>query len=247
MASSSKNAVFKRILLKLSGESLLGKKTAGIDPPALVSIAADIKSAHQRGVQIAIVIGGGNIFRGLQSPAFNIQRVTADYMGMTATVINALALMDALKSLGFSPMVMSALQVGNVVEPLNRQRAIDHLEGNGLVIFAGGTGNPYVTTDTAATLRAIEIDAQAILKATKVDGVYDCDPVKDRDAKFFQRITYEQILQKKLKAMDLTAISLAMEHDLPIIVFNLGTRGNLDRILAGHQVGTLITGEGDER
>jgi len=247
MASSPKKPVFKRILLKLSGESLLGNRTAGIHPPALISIATDLKSAHQRGVQTAIVIGGGNIFRGLQSPAFNIHRVTADYMGMTATIINALAVMDTLKSLGVSSTVMSALQVGTVVEPLNRQRAIDRLEEGGVIIFAGGTGNPYVTTDTAATLRAIEIDAQAILKATKVNGVYDCDPAMEKSAKFFSRITYEQVLQEKLKAMDLTAISLAMEHDIPIIVFNIGTKGNFERILEGHKVGTLITGEGDER
>lgn len=223
----------------------MGNRTAGIHPPALAAIAADLESARRRGVQIAVVIGGGNIFRGIQSPSFRIHRVTADYMGMTATIINALALMDTLKSLGLSATVMSALEVGNVVEPLSRERAIDYLEEGGIVIFAGGTGNPYVTTDTAATLRAIEIEAQAILKATKVNGVYDRDPALEKTSRLFGSITYEQVLKEKLRAMDLTAVSLAMEHHIPIIVFNISTKGNLDRILAGHTVGTLITGEGE--
>jgi uridylate kinase len=247
MARSPKKAVFNRILLKLSGESLMGNRTAAIHPPALTAVAGAIESAHHREVQIAVVIGGGNIFRGIQSPAFHIHRVTADYMGMTATIINALALTDILKSRGLSATVMSALEVGNLVEPLSRERAIDYLEQGGIVIFAGGTGNPYVTTDTAATLRAIEIEAQAILKATKVKGVYDRDPAREKTSRLFGTITYEQVLKEKLRAMDLTAISLAMEHRIPIIVFNIGKKENLERILGGHKVGTLITGEGDER
>jgi len=238
---------FTRILLKVSGESLRGSNTSGIHPPALNAIASDIKSAHQQGVQIAIVIGGGNIFRGTQSPGFPIHRATADYMGMMATIINALALNDSLKSLGSSTMVMSALEVRNVVGPFNRERALGHLEEGGIVIFAGGTGDPYVTTDTAATLRAIEIEAQAILKGTQVNGVYDRDPAKEKTSRLFARISYEQVLKEKLGVMDLTSISLAMEYDVPIIVFNIGKRGNIARICAGEKVGTLIAGEGDER
>lgn len=238
---------FTRILLKLSGESLRGRKNCGIHPPALNAIASDITSAHQQGVQIAIVIGGGNIFRGTQSPGFPIHRATADYMGMMATIINALALNDSLKSLGSSPTVMSALEVSNVVGPFNRERALGHLEEGGIVIFAGGTGNPYVTTDTAAALRAIEIEAQAILKGTQVNGVYDQDPAKEKTSRLFSRISYEQVLKERLGVMDLTSISLAMEYDVPIIVFNIGTRGNIARICAGEKVGTLIAGEGDER
>jgi len=238
---------FTRILLKLSGESLRGRKTSGIHPPALKAIAFDIESAHLQGVQIAIVIGGGNIFRGTQSSGFPIHRVTADYMGMIATIINALALSDSLKSLGASTMVMSALEVSNVVGPFNRERALGHLEEGGIIIFAGGTGNPYVSTDTAATLRAIEIEAQAILKGTQVNGVYDRDPEKEKTSRLFARIAYEQVLKEKLGVMDLTSISLAMEYDIPIIVFNIGKRGNIARICAGEKVGTLIAGEGDER
>jgi uridylate kinase len=238
---------FTRILLKLSGESLRGNETGSIDPPALRAIAADIESAHQQGVQVAIVIGGGNIFRGAKSPGFSIHRVTADYMGMMATIINALALRDSLKSLGCCTMVMSALEVSNVVGPFNRERALRHLEEGGIVIFAGGTGNPYVTTDTAATLRAIEIEAQAVLKGTQVNGVYDRDPAKEKTPRLFAKITYKQVLEEKLGVMDLTSISLAMEYDVPIIVFNIGKRGNIARICAGQKVGTLIAGEGDER
>jgi len=247
MASPNKIPAFTRILLKLSGESLMGTRSGGIHPPALNSIAADIQSAHERGVQIAVVIGGGNIFRGAQSQGYSIDRVTADYMGMIATVINALALRDTLKVSGSSAVVMTAFEVANVVETFNRERALDHLEEGTIVIFAGGTGNPYFTTDTAATLRAVEIEARAILKATQVDGVYDRDPAKGKPSKLFARISYEQVLKEKLGVMDLTAISLAMEHSIPIIVFNIGTRGDIERIVTGQKVGTLIAGEGDER
>ncbi len=246
MASAHKKPAFTRILLKLSGESLMGDRTGGIHPPALNAIASDIESARERGVQIAVVIGGGNIFRGAQSPGFTIDRVTADYMGMMATVINALALRESLKALGSSATVMTALEVENVVEPFNRERALGHLEEGRIVIFAGGTGNPYFTTDTAATLRAIEIEAQVILKATQVDGVYDRDPAKEKPSRLFARISFEQVLKEKLGVMDLTAISLAMEHDIPIIVFNIGKRGDIERIVAGNKLGTLIAGEGDE-
>ena len=247
MTRSMKTCKFTRILLKLSGASLMGNRTGGIDSPSLNAIASDIESAHQQGVQLAVVIGGGNIFRGTQSSGFPIHRVTADYMGMMATIINALALRDSLKTGGSPAKVMSALEVGNVVEPFNRERAIGYLEEGAIVVFAGGTGNPYVTTDTAATLRAIEIEAQAILKATQVDGVYDRDPAKEQKSQLFTRISYEQVLSQKLGVMDLTAISLAMEHHIPIIVFNIGKRGDIARICSGLKVGTLIAGEGDER
>jgi uridylate kinase len=237
---------FTRILLKLSGESLRGNRTDSIHPPTLNAIASDIESARREGVQIAIVIGGGNIFRGAKSPGFPIHRVTADYMGMMATVINALALRDSLKSLGASVMVMSALEVNHVAEPFNRERALEYLEKGGIVIFAGGTGNPYVTTDTAATLRAMEIEAQVILKGTQVNGVYDRDPAKEKTAKLFAKITYKQVLEEKLRVMDLTSISLAMEYGVPLIVFNIGKRGNIAQICAGKRIGTLIAGEGDE-
>jgi uridylate kinase len=241
-----KKSIFTRILLKLSGESLMGDRIGGIHAPALNAIATDIESARQRGVQIAIVIGGGNIFRGTQSSGFPIHRVTADYMGMMATIINALALRDSLRALGSSAAIMSALEVGTVVEPFNGEHALRQLEKGEIVIFAGGTGNPYVTTDTAAALRAIEIEAQAILKATQVDGVYDRDPAKEPTSRLFTRISYEQVLKKKLRVMDLTAISMAMEHHIPIIVFNIRNRGDIARILSGQKVGTVIAGEGDE-
>jgi uridylate kinase len=246
MARSKKKSIFSRILLKLSGESLMGDRTGGIHPPALNAIATDIESARQRGVQIAIVIGGGNIFRGTQSSGFPIHRVTADYMGMMATIINALALRDSLRALGSSATIMSALEVGNVVEAFNGEFALRQLEKGGIVIFAGGTGNPYVTTDTAAVLRAIEIEAQAILKATKVNGVYDRDPAKETTSRLFTRISYEQVLKEKLRVMDLTAISMAMEQHIPIIVFNIRNRGDIAKILSGQEVGTVIAGEGDE-
>lgn len=247
MTAHSEKPTFNRILLKLSGESLMGDKMGGINPSTLEDIASEINSAHKLGIQMAIVIGGGNIFRGMQSSGYNIGRVTADYMGMLGTVINALALRETLNTCGSSATVMTALEIDKVVEPYNRERALKHLDKGRIVIFAGGTGNPFFTTDTAATLRAIEIDAQAILKATQVDGVYDRDPAKETPAKLFSRISYEQVLRDKLGVIDLTAISLAMENNIPIIVFNIGKRGNIEKIVSGQKVGTLIAGEADER
>jgi len=237
---------FNRILLKLSGESLMGDEDGGINPTSLKDIASEICAAHKPGMQIAIVIGGGNIFRGLKSSAYSIGRVTADYMGMLATVINALALNEALEAAGSAATVMTALAIDRVVEPYERQRALSHLDKGRIVIFAGGTGNPYFTTDTAATLRAVEINAQAILKATQVDGVYDRDPAKEPGARLYSRISYEEVLRNKLKVIDLTAISMAMEQHIPIIVFNVGKKGNMEKIVSGHMVGTLIEGEGSE-
>ena len=247
MSESHSFPPFSRILLKLSGESLMGNRTVGINPQTLKDTASEIHAVHKRGIQMAIVIGGGNIFRGIQSSGYKIKRVTADYMGMLATVINALALNETLNAFDSPATVMTALEMGRVVEPFNRERALIHLNNGKIVIFAGGTGNPFFTTDTAATLRAIEIGAQAILKATQVDGVYDRDPAKEPAARIFKRITYEQVLRDKLGVIDLTAISLAMEHNIPIIVFNAGKRGNIEKIVSGQEVGTLIAGECDER
>jgi uridylate kinase len=246
MPKSQKSTYYNRILLKLSGESLMGDKTSGIDPQTLKNIAFDIHATHTLGIQIAIVIGGGNIFRGIESFEYNIERVTSDYMGMLATVINALALNEALNQAGSSSLVMTALKIERVVESYTRERALRYLDQGRIVIFAGGTGNPYFTTDTAATLRAMEINAQAILKATQVDGVYSQDPSKEPDAKLFSRISYEEVLQKKLRVIDLTAISMAMEQQIPIIVFNIDGKENIRKIVAGHEVGTLITGESNE-
>jgi len=247
MSAPQRSPRYKRILLKLSGESLMGDKYSGINLPTLKDIASEIHSVHKLGIQIAIVIGGGNIFRGAKSSDYSIGRVTADYMGMLATIINALALKETLNTVGSAATVMTALEIDRVTEPYRRERALSHLDKGRILIFAGGTGNPYFTTDTAATLRAMEINAQAILKATQVDGVYDLDPAKESAAKLFSRISYEQVLRKKLKVIDLTAISMAMEQQIPIIVFNIGKRGNIERIISGHKVGTLIAGEGNER
>lgn len=247
MAVSLRAPRFSKILLKLSGESLMGEKNSGINLPTLKDIAGEIHSAHKLGIQIAIVMGGGNIFRGVESSEYSIGRVTADYMGMLATVINALALRETLNAACSPATVMTALEIGRVVEPYGRERALRHLDEGRIVIFAGGTGNPYFTTDTAATLRAIEINAEVILKATQVDGVYDRDPAKDPAAKLFSRISYERVLTEKLRIIDLTAISMAMEQQIPIIVFNIGKRGNIEKIVSGYKVGTLVAGEGDER
>jgi len=247
MTTRNKKPVFDRILLKLSGESLMGNRNSGIDAPTLKDIASEIRSTHELGIQIAVVIGGGNIFRGAKSSEYGIGRVTADYMGMLATVINALALKEALNAVGSTATVMTALEIGTVVEPYGRERALRHLDEGRIIVFAGGTGNPYFTTDTAATLRAVEINAQAILKATQVDGVYDRDPAKEPGAKLLSRISYEQVLTDRLGVIDLTAISMAMEQQIPIFVFNIGKRGNIERIVSGHKVGTLIAGEGNER
>src|SRR5690348_6872794 len=211
--------IFKRVLLKLSGEALAANQGFGVDPLRIHEIAAELGEVHSLGVQIAIVVGGGNFFRGVAEQARNMDRVSADHMGMLATVINALALQDALEKQNIYTRVQSALEMNQVAEPYIRRRAIRHLEKKRVVIFAGGTGNPYFSTDTAASLRAMEAGAEVILKATKVDGVYDADPLKHKDAKMFDQLTYIEVLQKNLKVMDSTAISLCMDNDLPIIVF----------------------------
>jgi uridylate kinase len=233
---------FNRILLKLSGEALTGDKAYGIDPDILESVAFEISSIHKLGVQVAIVIGGGNIFRGLQSAAYGIKRVAADHMGMLATVINALALGEALRRIGSETRVMTAIDMIRIAEPYIRERAVSHLFKNRVVLFGAGTGNPYFTTDTAAALRAIEIEADVLLKATRVDGVYDADPELDPSAKLFSELTYREVLERNLKVMDLTSVSLAMAQELPIIVFNLKNKGNITKIISGQKEGTLIAG-----
>ena len=235
---------FKRILLKLSGETLMGDQSFGIDSTVLESMASEISVVHELGVEVGIVIGGGNIFRGLQSDAFGVGRVAGDHMGMLATVINTLALSEALRKIGCETRIMTAIDMIKIAEPYVRERAVSHLSKNHIVLFGAGTGNPYFTTDTAAALRAIEIDADVLLKATKVDGVYDDDPETTPDAKYFDRLTYSEVLKRNLKVMDLTAVSLAMGQELPIIVFNLREKGNIKKIISGDHIGTLITGEG---
>ncbi len=232
--------VYTRILLKLSGEALMGDQGYGIDPAVASRIAADVGEIQALGVQTAIVIGGGNIFRGLAASARGMDRATADYMGMLATVMNALALQDALEHSGVTTRVLTAIEMRAVAEPFIRRRAIRHLEKGRVVVFAGGTGNPYFTTDTAAALRAMEIKADVILKGTKVDGVYTADPVKDPAATRFDEITYLQVLEQGLQVMDATAISLCMDNKLPIVVFNLRTPGNLKRAVLGEQVGSIV-------
>ncbi len=234
---------YKRALLKLSGESLCGEESHGIKPDALSSIVAEIKLAHEHGLQIGIVVGGGNIWRGEQDRGEAITRVTADYMGMLATLINALALQDALETLGVPSRVQSAVEINKLSEPYIRRKAIRHLEKGRVVIFAGGTGNPYFTTDTAAALRAVEIEAEVVLKATKVDGVYTADPKKDKTAKKFERLTFMDSIKQRLKVMDTTALTLCMENRMPVVVFDLTVKGNIARAVAGQKVGTLITTE----
>ncbi len=231
---------FKRILLKISGESFLGEKKFGIDSVAVDSIANQIKEVRDSGCQIGIVVGGGNIFRGLSASQFGMERASADYMGMLATVINALALQDALEKMGVFTRVMSAIHMEAVAEPYIRRRAIRHLEKGRVIIFAAGTGNPYFTTDTAAALRAVEVAADVILKGTKVNGIYDGDPLLNTKAIMFDSLSYLDVLSKSLKVMDATAISLCMDNNLPIIVFNLNRVGNLKRIVSGEKVGTLV-------
>ena len=232
---------FKRVLLKVSGEALMGEKGYGIDPAVIDSIAEEIKGVNDAGVAIAIVIGGGNIFRGLGSTASGMERASADYMGMLATVLNALALQDALEKKGVVTRVQSAIEMRALAEPYIRRRAIRHLEKKRVVIFAAGTGNPYFSTDTAASLRAMEIGADVILKGTKVDGVYDSDPVVNKDAKRFTTLTYLDVLKMGLKVMDATAISLCKDNNLPIIVFNLREKGNVKRVVMGEDIGTVIS------
>jgi uridylate kinase len=233
--------VYKRILLKLSGEALLGAENYGIDPAVATQIAKEIGEIQAMGVQTAIVIGGGNIFRGVAASARGMDRATADYMGMLATVINALALQDALEQLDVVTRVVTAIEMRAVAEPFIRRRAIRHLEKGRVVVFGAGTGNPYFSTDTAAALRAMEIKAEVILKATKVDGIYDADPMLHPGATRFARISYLQVLEQRLKVMDATAISLCMDNHLPIVVFNLLTPGNIKRAIAGEAVGSVVT------
>jgi uridylate kinase len=233
---------FSRVLLKLSGEALAGPQKHGIDPETILSISREIVDAASLGLQMAMVIGGGNIFRGISASSKGMDRASADYMGMLATVINALAVQDSLEKLGLDTRVMSAINMQEVAEPYIRRRAIRHLEKGRVVICAAGTGNPYSTTDTAAALRAMELKMDAILKATKVDGVYDKDPVKHPDAVMFKRLTYIEVLQKRLKVLDSTATSLCMDNNLPIIVFNLFKKGNIKRVFLGEDVGTVVQG-----
>src|ERR1035437_2415867 len=232
--------VYKRILLKLSGEALLGKQSSGVDPEVANYIAAEIKSLADLNVQIGIVVGGGNIFRGLEASSKGMDRTSADYMGMLATVINSLALQSALEMHGIATRVQSSIEMHEIAEPFIQRKAIRHLEKGRIVIFAGGTGNPYFTTDTAASLRAMEIKAEVIMKATKVDGVYDSDPVKNKKAVMFKNIKYIDILTKNIKVMDATAISLCRDNSLPIIVFNLQKKGNIRGVICGKKIGTYV-------
>ncbi len=234
---------FKRVLLKLSGEALMGDASYGIDPKVLEMLSTQIKPVVQAGVQVAIVVGGGNIFRGLAAASAGMDRAQADYMGMLATVMNSLALQDSLERHGVFTRVMSAIEMQAVAEPYIRRRAIRHIEKGRVVIFAAGTGNPYFTTDTTAALRALEIAADCIMKATKVDGVYDDDPATNPDAVKFDELPYIEVLNRGLKVMDNTAISLCMDNGLPILVFNMETEGNIERALMGEPVGTIVRGD----
>ena len=232
--------VYRRVLLKLSGEALMGEQQFGIDPAVATRIARDIGEIQQLGVQTAVVIGGGNIFRGLAASAKGMDRATADYMGMLATVINALALQDALEHIDVMTRVVTAIEMRAVAEPFIRRRAVRHLEKGRVVVFAAGTGNPYFTTDTAAALRAMEMKADVILKGTKVDGIYTADPMIDKTATKYPEISYLKVLEQGLKVMDATAISLCMDNRLPIVVFNLRTTGNLKRVIMGEPIGTTV-------
>ncbi len=234
---------YKRVLVKLSGEALVGEQGLGIDPKVVEGIAVELKACAELGIQMGIVIGGGNIFRGLSASAHGMDRIQADYMGMLATVINALALQDYLERFDVFTRVQTAIKMEQLAEPFIGRRAVRHLEKGRVVIFAGGTGNPYFTTDTAASLRAIEIKADAILKGTKVDGVYDDDPRKNPKAKMFERLSYLDVLNRGLRVMDTTAVTLCMENKLPIVVFNLTKHGNLKRVLLGENIGTKVIGE----
>jgi uridylate kinase len=233
--------MYKRILLKLSGEALMGEQEFGIDPKVLDYLADEVRSVSSGGVQIGIVIGGGNIYRGVEGAARGIDRVSGDYMGMLATVINALALQNALEERAVPTRLQTAIKMEQIAEPYIRRRAIRHLEKGRVVIFGAGTGNPYFTTDTAAALRATEIEADVIIKATRVDGVYDSDPEINVDAVRYDHVSYAEVLEKKLRVMDLTAITLSEENLLPIIVFNMNTKGDLARLVAGEMVGTKVS------
>jgi uridylate kinase len=233
--------VFKRVLLKLSGEALAASQGFGVDPIRIHEIAAELADVKSLGVEIAIVVGGGNFFRGVAEQAKEMDRVSADQMGMLATVINALALQDALEKQGVFTRVMSAIEMNQVAEPFIRRRAMRHLEKGRMVIFAGGTGSPYFSTDTAASLRAMEIKADVILKATKVDGIYDADPMKVKDAKKFAEISYIEVLKRGLRVMDATAISLCQENNLPIVIFNLNHEGNIRKVVTGEKIGSRVS------
>ncbi|OIP90642.1 MAG: UMP kinase [Syntrophaceae bacterium CG2_30_58_14] len=233
---------YRRVLLKLSGESFMGNLSSGIDPEVVEVVAGEIRDVAALGVQLGIVIGGGNIFRGMAASAKGMDRTTADYMGMLATVINSLALQSALEHVGVPTRVQTAIEMREIAEPFIQRRAVRHLEKGRVVIFAAGTGNPFFTTDTAATLRAVEIKADIILKATKVDGVYDRDPVKDADAVMYEKISYTDVLTKNLKVMDASAISLCRDNGLPLCVFNLQKAGNIKRVICGEPVGTMVGG-----
>jgi len=238
-----KTPKYKRILLKLSGEALAGKNGYGIDAEVLENLADEIKEVYDLGVEIAIVVGGGNIFRGIQGKSLKIDKATSDYMGMLATVINALALQNALEKKGIPTRVQSAIEMHQIAEPYIRRKAIRHLEKGRVVIFAAGTGNPFFTTDTAAALRAAEIGADILLKATKVDGIYDKDPNKNSNAKKYKKLTYKEALEKDIKVMDSTAFALCKEENIPILVFSIKEKGNLKKAVLGEKVGTYVTNE----
>ncbi|MEA3435915.1 MAG: UMP kinase [Thermodesulfobacteriota bacterium] len=231
---------YKKVLVKISGEALMGEQDYGISPDMLMYVAEEVRSIFDLGVQLAIVVGGGNIFRGVAASSFGMDRASADNMGMLATVINSLALQSALEKMGIQTRTQTAISMHEVAEPYIRRRAVRHLEKNRVVIFAAGTGNPYFTTDTAAVLRAQEIHAELLLKATKVDGLYDSDPAVNREATMIKDITYMEVLERQLKVMDMTAISLAMDNNLPLAVFNLKQKGNLRKVICGEKVGTMI-------
>ena len=234
----------RRVLLKLSGEALMGESEYGIDPGVVREIAGQVAEAAGEGIQIAVVVGGGNIFRGLAASARGMDRATGDYMGMLATVMNGLAMQDALEQVNCPTRVMSAIAMNEIAEPYIRRRAVRHLEKGRVVVMVAGTGNPYFTTDTAATLRAVEIHAQVILKATRVDGVYDADPEKHPNAQRYATINYTELLSNRLEALDATAVSLAMDNEMPIVVFDMTEPGNIARAVRGERIGTLISGEG---
>ena len=240
MAKQNVQPTYQRVLLKLSGEALMGSAEFGIDPAIIERISSEVKELVDAGIQVAIVIGGGNIFRGVSLSAEGMDRATGDYMGMLATVINALAIQDGLERSGMIVRVMSALQINQVAEGYIRRRAIRHLEKGRVVIFAAGTGSPFFTTDTAASLRGIEIGADVVLKATKVDGVYSADPMKDKDAVFYSRLSYDEVLVKNLNVMDATSIALCRDHSMPVRVFNMNKLGSLMRIMFGEEEGTLV-------
>ena len=240
-ASADGRLRYRRILLKLSGEALLGERQYGVDPKFCAFIAQQVAEVHAMGVQVGIVVGGGNIFRGLAAAARGMDRATGDYIGMLATVMNGLALQDAIERAGIPVRVMSAIAMNEIAEPYIRRRAVRHLEKGRVAIFVAGTGNPYFTTDTAAALRAVEIDAEVLLKATKVDGVYDADPMKDPSATRYEQLSYHDVLKDQLKVLDAAAVSLCLENDLPIVVFDLNEPDNITRVARGDRVGTLIS------